>query len=57
LEVIAGAEAVWMIEDNVDADIVGAESVGIPAILVRKRREGVKRFFEDLSEIPAIVEG
>ena len=46
-----------MIGHNVDADIVGAESVAIPAILLRKRREGVKRFFEDLSEIPAIVEG
>lgn len=56
LEVTAGAEAVWMIGDNVDADVVGAESVGIPAILVHKRREGVKRFCADLSEIPSLVE-
>lgn len=57
LEATAGAEAVWMIGDSVDADVAGAESVGIPAILVRKQHDGVERRCGDLSGISAIVEG
>ena len=57
LEATAGAEAVWMIGDSAEADVAGAESVGIPAILVRKRRKGVERHCEDLSGISLIVEG
>jgi putative hydrolase of the HAD superfamily len=57
LEALPHADAVWMIGDNARADVAGAESVGIPAILVRSRREGVERFCEDLTGIAAIVEG
>lgn len=57
LEATAGAEAVWMIGDRVDADVAGAESVGIPAILVRKRHDGVEWCCGSLAGIPAIVEG
>jgi putative hydrolase of the HAD superfamily len=33
----AGAhERAWMVGDNYDADVVGAESAGIPAVLVRR---------------------
>ena len=37
LDVIGAADAVWMAGDSVAADVRGAEAVGIPAILVRKR--------------------
>ena len=57
LQATAGAEAVWMIGDSVQADVAGAESVGIPAILVRKRHDGVERCCRDLAGIPAIVGG
>jgi len=30
---------VWMVGDNPVADIVGAEAVGIPAILVRNKED------------------
>lgn len=56
LESTTGAEAVWMIGNSVEADVVGAESVGIPAILVRKRHDGVERRCGDLCGISAIVE-
>ncbi|WP_228282485.1 HAD hydrolase-like protein [Rubrobacter tropicus] len=31
---------VWMVGDDADADVRGAEAAGIPAILVRGRHEG-----------------
>ncbi len=46
----------WMIGDSVTADVGGAESVGIPAILVRSRHEGVRFCRLDLSTIANIVE-
>ena len=46
-----------MIGDSVDVNVAGAEAVGIPAILVRKRHDGVQWCCADLSGISAIVEG
>jgi putative hydrolase of the HAD superfamily len=40
---------VWMIGDNFHADVRGAESLGIPAILVRERHPEARYAFEDLS--------
>ena len=57
LEAVGETEEVWMIGDNADADVAGAEAAGIPAILVRKRREGAKRYCEDLSGVLGIVGG
>ena len=57
LESLPHADAVWMIGDSVDADVAGAESVGIPAILVRKWHDGVERCCADLRGISSIVEG
>ena len=57
LEGLTGAGAVWMIGDGVKADVGGAEAVGIPAILVRGRREGVGRSCRDLTGLAAILEG
>ena len=57
LEDLAEAAPVWMIGDSVEADVRGAEAAGIPAILVRRRREGVGRFCGDLTGVAAILEG
>jgi len=57
LEMIGPAETIWMVGDNPVADVAGAEAVGIPAILVRTRHEGVRYRCDDLSGVPAIVEG
>lgn len=58
LRIIDNPEKVWMIGDNVDADIKGAEAVGIPAILVRNPpHENVKYYAHNLSEAIAVIEG
>lgn len=44
-------ETVWMIGDNLEADVLGAQAVGIPAILVRKVDERATYAFPDLSFI------
>lgn len=41
----------WMVGDNVTADVVGAESVGIPAILVRSSAPLAARVAASLDEI------
>jgi putative hydrolase of the HAD superfamily len=51
----AGGSAVWMIGDNLQADVRGAERVGIPAILVRSRHESC-HCCSDLRGVRAIVE-
>ena len=57
LEVVAGADAAWMVGDNPEADVWGAEAVGLPAILVRGPKRGARHHCEDLSGIAGIVEG
>ena len=57
LVTVAGAEAAWMVGDNPEADVRGAEAVGLPAILVRGPKRGARHHCEDLSGIVAIVEG
>jgi len=48
---------VWMVGDNLEADIHGAESAGIPAILVRTRSdEVVAHSAHDLREVISIIE-
>ena len=39
---------IWMVGDNPDADVLGAEAVGIPAILVRGEDDRVERQVPDL---------
>jgi FMN phosphatase YigB (HAD superfamily) len=46
-----------MVGDNPDADVARAKAAGRPAILVRKRREGVEPYCEVLGRIAAIVDG
>ena len=48
---------IWMVGDNPDADVLGAEAVGIPAVLVRREDDRVNRQAPDLiSVIKMIVE-
>ena len=55
LEAVAGADATWMVGDNPEADVRGAEAVGLPAILVRGPGRGARRHCEDLSGIVDVV--
>jgi putative hydrolase of the HAD superfamily len=55
LNVVGAAATVWMIGDNMTADIKGAENVDISAILVRKHHEEAKYSCEKLSEVAAII--
>lgn len=45
----------WMIGDSYEADVVGAETVGIPAILVRRPHPKASRYAETLWDVPRIV--
>jgi putative hydrolase of the HAD superfamily len=56
LETVAGAEAAWMVGDNPEADVRGAEAVGLPAILARGHKRGARHHCEDLSGIAGIIE-
>ena len=56
LGAVVGAEAAWMVGDNFEADVRGAEAVGLPAILVRGPERGARHHCEDLSGIVDIVE-
>lgn len=46
---------VYMIGDNIEADVLGAEAVGIPAILVRNPDSRATRFCPDLFGIPTLL--
>jgi len=46
---------VWMVGDNPVADVAGAESAGIPAILVRAKPEGATRHAADLRAVIPIL--
>jgi putative hydrolase of the HAD superfamily len=48
-------DKIWMIGDNIEVDIRGAENVGIPAILVRKFHKDAKHYCESLLQIPEII--
>jgi len=48
---------VWMIGDSMEADVRGAESVGIKAILGRRPHAQAARYTDTLGGIAAIVEG
>ena len=57
-EAAGNPEQLWMVGDNPEADVRGAESVGIPAILVRNDEAGATRFAKDLygvkSHLPSV---
>lgn len=47
---------VCMIGDNLSADVQGAESVGIPGILVRRFHAGATRFAPDLPAVMPLID-
>ena len=57
LEALGGADEIWMVGDNAEADVAGAKAAGIPAVLVRKRREGVEPYCEGLGGVAEILDG
>lgn len=48
-------EEVWMVGDNFHADYLGAQAVGINAILARRANPAVERFAESLASVPALL--
>ena len=57
LETVGNPEKVWMVGDNPEADIRGAESIGIPAILVRNQQyQNAKYYAQDLMQAVSIIE-
>jgi putative hydrolase of the HAD superfamily len=56
LEAAGAPRTVWMIGDNLEADVIGAESLGIPAVLVRRPDERASRYAPDLHGALAFVE-
>ena len=57
LEEVGYPEMVCMIGDNLEADVRGAESIGMPAILVRATESaGVRSYAHNLQATIAIVE-
>ena len=55
LTALDNPRTIWMIGDNVTADVMGAEGVGIPAVLVRRPHEDAKYYCEDLSQLFRII--
>lgn len=51
------ASTVWMIGDSLTADIQGAQRLGIPAILVRKREDGATYCCDSLAGIQSALSG
>lgn len=54
---LGALESVWMIGDNITADIKGATAVGLQAALVRKRHADAATYFETLDELAAFLTG
>lgn len=58
LEVAGHPKQVWMVGDSLEADVKGAEAVGIPAILVRRGHNAeVTRSAPDLFGAAEIISG
>ena len=52
-----GGDDVWMIGDNINADVLGAEAVGIRAILVRNQDPRAPRQADNLREARRFLAG
>jgi len=57
LEKTDGASNVWMIGDNIHADVLGAQQVGISSILVRNQDDRAKYQFQDLKGVEGFLSG
>jgi len=45
----------WMIGDNLNTDVEGAEAAGIPAVLVRHKQTGGHRYAATLHDVSDII--
>jgi putative hydrolase of the HAD superfamily len=54
LETLRPAE-VWMVGDNVVADVLGAEELGIPAVLVRRPDPRARRYADSLAGVDGFL--
>jgi FMN phosphatase YigB (HAD superfamily) len=54
LDVLRPAEA-WMAGDNVVADVLGAEAVGLPAVLVRRPDPRAARYADSLGGVESFL--
>lgn len=52
---LGALESVWMIGDNIKADLKGATSVGLRAALVRKPHADAATYFDTLDELAAFL--
>lgn len=48
LEKVGDVDDMWMIGDNIHADVIGAQNMGIKAILVREKDDRAAHQFDDL---------
>jgi putative hydrolase of the HAD superfamily len=55
LDAFPESTTVWMIGDSMEADVVGAQALGIPAILVRGREEGARYSCARVSDLKSLV--
>jgi FMN phosphatase YigB (HAD superfamily) len=55
LDALRPAEA-WMVGDNIVADVLGAEAVGIPAVLVRRPDPRAARYADSLDGVERFLE-
>ena len=55
LATVAGAEAAWMVDDSLAADVRGAKAVGLPAILVCGPKRGTPYHCAGLYGIADII--
>jgi putative hydrolase of the HAD superfamily len=54
-EAAGNPEQLWMVGDNPEADVRGAEAVGIPAILVRSDDKNIERQCDDLFGVQSFL--
>jgi len=55
LEAFPESTTVWKIGDSIAADVVGAQAIGIPAILVRGHNQDVRYACTQISDVKALV--
>lgn len=55
LESYHGAKACWMVGDSYQADVLGAEAAGIPAVLARRSHPDARFCVATLTQLPALL--
>ena len=50
-------DTLWMVGDNPEADVMGAERCGIPAILARSKTSAANRIATDLYKVIDFLSG